>query len=325
MARRPARLPKGTPAAFRVADAVARGIPRGRLFRGGLERPHHGVRALPTEAEPIEAVTERQRRQLELRQDHLQRLRTYVPALTPNAYFCGPSAALLWGIPLPPREWPDLHVGVPRPARAPRREGVIGHQHSAGYVQVVELDGIPVTDPASTWASLGGVLYDDDLVISADHVLHIPRMPGGFRELDEVALASREQLEILAECKGRPGAPRLRRALELARTGAASPPETRIRLLIRGAHLPEPVLDHDVYDASGRFLGCSELAYPQSKVAIEYESDGHLSQAQLQRDIDKYQAYAEAGWSTVRLTSLHVFQHPGEAVRRIRQALRRAS
>ena len=59
--------------------------------------------------------------------------------------------------------------------------------------------------------------------------------------------------------------------------------------------MPEPTLDWDVYDDLGRFLGCSELAYPESRLAIEYESDGHLTRAQLQRDIDKYQAYAEAG------------------------------
>ncbi len=84
------------------------------------------------------------------------------------------------------------------------------------------------------------------------------------------------------------------------------------------------MLDHDVYDEFGRFLGCSELAYPQLRIAIEYESDGHLSQQQLRRDIDKYQAYAEAGWTVVRLTSQHVNRFPEEGIRRIRHAYRAA-
>lgn len=214
----------------------------------------------------------------------------------------------------------QVHVGIHRPKRAPRRPDVRGHQFTRGFIHVNELDGFPVTDAASTWATLGGIMGLDDLVAATDAVLRVPRHPGGFKPVTERALATREELVTLTERKGRPGSPALRSALDLARIGAASPPETRIRLLIRDAGLPEPVLDFDVYDEFGAFLGCSELVYPELKIAIEYESDGHLVRKQLQRDIDKYQSYAEAGWAVVRLTSEHVFRAPSEAVRRIRQA-----
>lgn len=326
MGRPLSKLPRGAPSSFRVADALEHGIPRNRLYRQDLRTPHHGLRALgpapAAERMLHEAEASGTPHPLEVQREvHIERMREYIPLLADDAYFCGPSAALAWGIPLPPRAWDELHIGVPRPLRAPRRAGISGHQHSAGYVAVTIADGLPVTDPASTWATLGGLLGEDDLVAAADRVLRIPRMPGGFRALTEVPLAARAQLEMLAERKGRPGAPRLRAALELACTAASSPPETRIRLLMHRARLPEPALDYDVYDDSGRFLGCSELAYPELKVAIEYESDGHLTRTQLQCDIDKYQAYSEAGWTVVRLTSEHVFTSPREALRRIRQAL----
>jgi hypothetical protein len=219
-----------------------------------------------------------------------------------------------------------VHVGVIRPGRTPRRPGVRGHQITAGFVRTVaSAEGIPVTDAASTWASLGGLLTTDELTDAADFVLRIPRHPGGFKEVDETALAEKDELAALAERKGRPGAPRLRIALERARTGSSSPPETRIRLLLVRGGLPEPVLDHDVYDDVGRFLGCSELAYPALKVAVEYESDGHLTRKQLQRDVDKYQSYDEAGWQVVRLTSEHVYRAPSEALRRVRRAVREAT
>src|SRR5690606_4540722 len=137
-------------------------------------------------------------------------------------------------------------------------------------------------------------------------IIRTPRHPGGFQQIDETPLGTLDDLRSVTERKGRPGAPRLRRALELARDGASSPPETQIRLILRDANLPEPALDFDVYDRVGRFLGCSELAYPELRIAIEYESDGHLTREQLQRDIDKYQAYAESGWTVVRVTALHV-------------------
>ncbi|MDT0156862.1 hypothetical protein Q9R19_04390 [Microbacterium sp. ARD32] len=250
----------------------------------------------------------------------------YRPVMTDGGFFCGQSAAVAWGIPLPPWCWPDsvLHVGIHRPRRAPRRPRVIGHKFTRGFIHVTSLEGLPLTDPASTWATLGGVLPEEALVAAADYLLRTPRHPGGFRPAVGAALATRDELRVLTERKGRPGAPRLRRALDLARDGAASPPETQIRLILREAHLPEPALDFDVHDQRERFLGCSELAYPELKIAIEYESDGHLTRQQLQRDIDKYQAYAEAGWDVVRLTSQHVYRDRAEAVRRVRAARDRA-
>jgi len=322
MGRRPTALPPDLPTAFRTRDALTSGVPRGRLERHDLTRPHRGVRARQPAADRVSEEGNLGVYDEAARERHLLRVREYHPVMPARAYLCGISAAAIWRIPLPPWVSHDhLHIGVPRPDRAPRRPGVVGYQHSAGFVHVADVEGIRVTDPASTWATLGGLLRDEALTVAADHVLHIPRMPGGFRSTTERALATREQLTEMSERKGRPGAPRLRRALELARSGSASPPETRIRLLIRDANLPHPVLDHDVYDAYGRFLGCSELAYPERKIAIEYESDGHLRQSQLRRDVDKYQSYAEAGWLVVRLTSVHVYTSPHEAIRRIRHAL----
>lgn len=313
-------LPEDLPPSFAVSAARAAGVGRGRLSGGDLERRFHGARTRATlpEADAVEPAAW-QRRTVEFE----RLLEAYLPVMPAHAFLCGITAAHEWGIPLPPRLDAALEVGVYRPRSAPERPGVKGRQFTASFVHVVELDGVRITDPASTWASLATTLTEDELIVAADRVLHVPRHPGGFQPVTEVALATRSQLETFAERRGRPGAPKLRRALELARTGSASPPETQIRLIIRDAGLPEPVLDFDVYDDFGRFLGCSELAYPELKVAIEYESDGHLARTQLERDIDKYQAYAEAGWHPVRLTSEHVYRAPSEAVRRIRAARNR--
>ncbi|MGB3373795.1 MAG: hypothetical protein WBA87_01470 [Microbacterium sp.] len=322
--RRP--LPEELGPIFTVADAREQGIGPSRLSGGDLAAPFHGMRVRLSDSVTAgssgdggtDAVTDDPRRFA-----HLQRMQEFLPVLGSTAFFCGPSAAFYWRIPLPPRDWTDLHVGRYRPNRPPRRAGVQGHKFTTGFVTVVEIDGLRLTDPASTWATLGVHLNQDDLTAAADRILRVPRYPGGFQIIDTTPLAVRADLEQAADRKGRPAAPKLRRALADARTGSSSPPETRIRLLIRDAGLREPVLDHDVYDGRGRWLGCSELAYPDLKIAIEYESDGHLTREQLQRDIDKYQAYAEAGWQTVRLTSQHVFHEPAEAIRRIRSAVNR--
>lgn len=320
MPRRTPNLPLSLPSSFTVASAASEGVTRSELRSDELESVFHGARRRRTTEEPDQEDAAWKRRAAEFE----RLIDAYQPVMPPHAFLCGVTAAHLWGIPLPPRIRAGIDVGVYRPRCAPQRPGVRGRQFTASFVLVVDIDGLRLTDPASTWASLGGVLREDELITAADHVLHIPRHPGGFRVVTETALATRPQLERFAERRGRPGAPALRRALEQARTGAASPPETQVRLIIRDARLPEPDLDVDVYDASGRFLGCSELAYPELKVAIEYESDGHLTRSQLERDIDKYEAYAEAGWQVVRLTSEHVYRSPDEAIRRLREARARA-
>lgn len=67
---------------------------------------------------------------------------------------------------------------------------------------------------------------------------------------------------------------------------------------------PQPALDYDVYDHRGTLLGASEIAFPEYRVALEYEGDHHrIEQRQWNRDIAKYEAYARAGWHPVRVTA----------------------
>lgn len=192
-------------------------------------------------------------------------------------------------------------------------------------VQLTDVGGLPVTDGPTTWAMLGRTLGRNDLVAVADHLIRVPRHPGGFRPPSGPPIALAEDLRSAMAAGRRLGAAKLREAESLARTGSSSRAESWLRLVLRDGGLPEPALDYDVRDGNGAFLGCSEIAYPQQRVAVEYESDLHLGRAQLERDIDKYTAYVAAGWTPVRLTSRHVFTFPGEAVRRVRAALARSS
>lgn len=105
------------------------------------------------------------------------------------------------------------------------------------------------------------------------------------------------------------------------RAGAASRPETWTRLTLVDAGLPEPAIDHDVYDARG-FIGCVDLAYPERRIAIEYEGDHHRTDsAQWNRDIEKHDRLAAAGWRVIRVTREDVFSRPGVLVGRVRRAL----
>lgn len=309
MAPRPV-LPDALGETFSVRAARVAGVSEKRLRGSHLDRPFRGVRSLAVAADlPSDAEAERA--------DAWRRIRAYAEIMPEHAFFVGPTAALIGGVPLPVGLHRDLHVGVRFPRTPPRRSGIRGRRVST-HGRVVTVSGVPVADPILTWATLGEYLGEYDLVAATDYLLRIPRSPGGLVRLKRTKpYASREMLEgILAETRWR-AAPRLRRALARARTGASSRPETRTRLIIVDAGLPEPELDHDIFDDNGRFVACSDLAYPHLKVLIEYEGGGHRERAQFERDIDRYSDVMELGWRAVRLTSAHVFRAPDDVVRRV--------
>ncbi|WP_221584254.1 hypothetical protein [Microbacterium sp. G2-8] len=312
----PLELPDELGEAFAVRAARAAGVTEKCLRNRALAAPFRGART-------FEAVDSTDPGPEGERADAWRRIRAYAEIMPEHAFFVGPTAALIGGVPLPVGLHSHLHVGVEFPRTPPRRPGIRGTRIGvSGHVS--RMHRLRVADPALTWATLGPHLREYDLVAATDYLLRIPRAPGGLVRLDRtdpyttsVALAG-----ILSEHRWR-AAPNLRHALDRARTGASSRPETWSRLLIVDAGLPEPVLDHDVYDDAHVFIGAADLAYPHRKLAIEYEGEGHLDRVQFERDIERFARYEEADWSYVRLTSRHVFHLSHEVSRRVRRKLDR--
>ncbi|SFS00201.1 hypothetical protein SAMN04487846_1354 [Microbacterium sp. cf046] len=304
--------------AFTVAHGRRHGLTRWDLESALFERPFHGLRApRHTEADEHPAATE----QMAI----IRAARHFTAHMNDHEFFSHSTAALLWGVPLPRLGRTEVHVSVLAPHRAPRGSGVRGHQLAARAVRLVHHSelGLALTDPATTWALLGHELrHPYDLVAAADAFVRVDRMPGPGSRVIRPALASIADLRR-AIPPGRRGVLALREALGRVRVGSASRMETWMRLTVVDAGLPEPVLDHDVYDALGRFLGCVDGAYPFARVALEYEGDHHRTdERQWQRDIVKHDDLARAGWRVIRLTREQVFGQPGRLAARVRDALR---
>lgn len=317
---RRAPLPAELGDAFTVAEAAAVGVGRKRLRRPDVEHPFHRVRMRrQTPNDPDAGMFGARRANLRAR------VEAYALVMTDATFVCLHTAAVLHGYPLRLGPNAPIHAAVHHPGRAPRGRGVKGHALRPALAEVTVVDGIRVTSPATTWAMLGAHMSVRELIAFGDAMVRIPRHPGGFRPPSGPPLATLEQLADALEAGRRVGAGRLREALPLLRTGSSSPAETTARLLLVDGGLPEPELDVDVYDACGRWIGCSELAYPAYRVAAEYEGDHHrTSRDQWNRDIAKYQAYAEAGWRVVRLTNDLVARRPHEVIRQVAAALRAA-
>lgn len=292
---------------FAVRDALAGGVDASRLAAADLERPFHGVRRRSAAGAAV---------------GHVEQARAYATRMTSHEFFSHTTAAALWGLPVPMRMpgWAraaDLHVSVLSPHRAPRGRGVRGHEVDTALVSVVALpSGVRVTDPASTWAQLGAILTEPDLVAVADALIREPR-----RADERPALATIEQLEAAIDAGRRPGVRRLRCAIPKVRPRVDSRTETLLRLLIVDDGLPEPLTGFPVI-VGGRELAQVDLAYPRIRVAIEYEGEHHLTDpGQWARDIRRYERLADAGWHVIRVTKDDLFGRPAALLHRIRRAL----
>lgn len=125
----------------------------------------------------------------------------------------------------------------------------------------------------------------------------------GMVRLDDV----RSAVLGLSRCQG---SARARRAAALADGFAESPQETRLRLrlLLGREGLPPPVAQFRVFDERG-FIARVDFAYPDLKVAIEYDGLWHGERPAFLHDRRRLNRLAAAGWTVLHVTAEEM-RHP---------------
>lgn len=142
--------------------------------------------------------------------------------------------------------------------------------------------------------------------------------------LMDIALAKGVLREVrLERCResvpvGR-GSRQARRAMQLADARSESPQESRLRVGLVLAGLPPAVPQFEVRH-QGRFLASVDLAYPEAKLAIEYDGLWHAAPGQLGRDRRRLNALVSAGWRVIHVTAADLHDLTG-IVTAIRAAL----
>ncbi|MGV8883458.1 MAG: hypothetical protein ACOH19_15015 [Rhodoglobus sp.] len=301
--RTPGELPPDLGDVFSVQDAVSRGVTPKRLRTRDLETPVRGARMIPVAAHA--------NRFTQARLDLMRRGRAYAAVAPEGFAFSHVTAARLYRMPLPRRvesindldiSYLDVHV---------RRSGVIGHRVKDVVIRVI--DGLPVVGPELAWIQLAPLLGVDELVIAGDHLVR-RTMPASTLHRIRSAMISHT---------GARGMKTARAAYDLIRARTDSPKESKLRLLIVYAGLPEPIVNFTVIE-NGEWVGTPDLAYPELKIAIEYEGDHHRDEATYNDDITRREMFAAAGWTVILITK-HQLAHPQHIVSRIRSAILRAS
>lgn len=112
-----------------------------------------------------------------------------------------------------------------------------------------------------------------------------------------------------------------RAALALADGRAESPQESRLRMLLVHAGLP-PVPQHVVRTDDGAFVARVDLAYPELRIAIEYDGLWHADSDQFRKDRRRLNALVAAGWVVLHVTAGDL-RRPEELVDRVRRLVAR--
>ncbi len=283
-----------------ATEAPGLGLTRGQLRSSAVAHPFHDVYLIGPQPSSI-----------------LDRARAFEPLLRPGDAFSHTTAALLWGGQVPRSVATDPRVHVITEKGAPsdrfRRAGVCGHRGSA--LPIVLAHGLPVVAPAATWLQMASVLTRADLIALGDRWV-TPQGAG------HPALTGVGDLQAALDANpGRRGAARARQALALVRVGPRSRMETRLRLLLVDAGWPEPVIA-PAMSIGGRVMH-PDLAYPQWRLVLEYEGDGHRSDPlQWRRDIWRREAFESAGQRVVRVHRDDIRAEPDAFLERLHGIVR---
>jgi hypothetical protein len=282
---KPSALPFCPDGPFLVRDALDAGASRNRLARTDLTAPIHGIRTLASQ--PVRLVE------------------AVAAVLRPDQFFSHVTAAALWGAPVIDDDPDVVHVSVLGDGPVMRRPEVVSHRARVPTEYVAEHHGVRLSTPARCWYECAGLLPWEDLVVLGDHFVGQP------------GLATVDDLRQAVPARGH-RARDARTALEYIRVGSESPMETRLRLRVVGAGFPEPVLNVDVHAADGSFLGRVDMAWPEYRIALEYDGDHHRERETFRHDQRRGNGFAVNGWIVVHATAVDAGR-PAVLFERLRQ------
>lgn len=289
---------------FTLGEARARGLPRHQLRGKGIEGVSYGL------YRPADWNFE------------LREAARALCAASPGAWISHVTAARLHGLILPPwlGDSNDLHMSKPRSTPEIRRKGIIAHKMLFHSDEVENDEGLFISTRARTWLDLARILPLNDLVCMGDQLIRVPRPEFEDREAPYATL---ETLRKMVQRHGNlQGIVRAREAMELMRVGADSCPETLMRLAMLDAGLPEPELQLTLWKGPG--APSADAGYRERKIALQYDGAHHRDEMQMHSDRRRDKAFAAAGWTVLVFNEDDYADGFEEAIRRIKQALRRA-
>jgi hypothetical protein len=238
----------------------------------------------------------------------LERARAALTVCPADTYLSHHTAGALWGGWVP--DTVDTHVTAPPGSVRSRRRGIFAHRGNAGTAPVRHR-GVALSTPLQVFKELASLRVDlVSLVVFGDSLVKAGRVT------PDVLIASVENWT------GK-GARTARRAARLVRAGVDSAPESRLRMLVVLAGLPEPEVNLIVRTSEGEWHRRFDLCFPELKVIIEYDGKQHLRDPERwSKDILRREMLERQGWTLIIVNADALFNHPAGTLERIRTVLR---
>ncbi|UFN43090.1 hypothetical protein [Nocardioides okcheonensis] len=201
----------------------------------------------------------------------------------------------------------DEHVSVAHQKMRRHHRGL--RCHVGDPTGVVVERGVRVSGDVEMFIELGGQLGLVDLVVVGDWLV---RRRG----------ASPAQLVRACELSRHKDARKALAAASYVRRDVDSPMETRLRMLLVLAGLPEPRVNLTIRDEEGGVVRRYDLCYPDCRVAVEYNGKVHVEVlATWEDDLERRADIDEDEWRLVVVVSSGIYRDPLRTLRRIHRVL----
>jgi very-short-patch-repair endonuclease len=201
-----------------------------------------------------------------------------------------------------------VHISVFHAKHRRWQPGLKPHVAPPGSA-VVTRRGVRTSAPVRMFIELASVLDLVDLVVAGDSMLRVLRM-------------KRDDLVAELDRSRDYWSPAARAAARFVREQVDSPMESRLRMLIVLAGLPEPTINHKLFDQDGNLLVRFDLSYPALRLVIEYDGRQHVEVMEnWEDDLERREFLDNMHWQVLKVTSRGLFIEPGRTIDRITRAL----
>jgi hypothetical protein len=204
--------------------------------------------------------------------------------------------------------WVDATEPIELIAGSARRHpGLLVRNETLAPDEVTKVAGIPVTTLTRTAFDLARHLPRDDAVARLDALKYA------------TPYSVKDVMRYAQRYPGARGLKSLRTVLPLVDGGAASPRETRLRLLLVDAGLPRPTTQIPVVEGRGRLVRVLDMGWENFMVGAEYDGDQHRTdRPQYAKDVRVKRKLVNLGWN---VTYVIKEDRPDEIVQSVWDAL----
>jgi hypothetical protein len=219
---------------------------------------------------------------------HQLRTRAANRLLLPQSVVAGRSAATWSGLDLAgPAD--DVELLVPSTCRAGTAAGLHVRRTVLSPPEVGIDNGVRVTSRLRTTIDLARTRPVEEAVVLVDR-------------FTQAGLADLELVRAAATAMSGRDCRHVREVLALADGLAGSPQETRVRLLVTASALPRPVAQF-VVRHRGRFVARVDFAWPERRLALEYDGAWHAEPGQFAADRARLNRLLAARWRVLFVTA----------------------